>query len=208
MKKLVIALIIPIALLLLATVIFAEDAAQICEASGTVLRGTCQNHNFEFSGYSPSQKQHTYSCSNSGCTAYLVEECYFWGFCGNYAGMETVPCQRCGNGALEIHNYAPTHVDFEDEGYTHGLICMNMADTWQCCRRKATVDCTLETTQIWRGFERNHGHILTRDCSVCEYMYTTGYFYPVNHPNYFSADNTSCPYCQLSPPYHIDYTVD
>ena len=53
----------------------------------------------------------------------------------------------------------------------------------------------------------NKGHYLTRDCTVCGYHYTIGYFYPSNHPNYFDEEN-NCQYCQMAYPYYMAWDPD
>lgn len=168
---------------------------------------TCTNHNFsKFSGYNSTHNQHTYYCSNANCTSYIVEECYNNAWCGSYPYNETLSCEKYGRGSVNIHNYVYTH-DVTDQEFMHIEKCTNTLGGQKCSGTKGVfVMCSLEPTQIWRGFRANHGHYLKQDCSICHYSYDVGYYYPNGHPNYFDATN-DCIYCKMGSPYHMDFDI-
>ena len=173
-------------------------------------RGICLNHNFsDFVAYYSASNKHKYNCSNEGCTAYIIEECYNTEFCGMHYETETLPCEKCGHGTVYIHNYVATHT-MSDATHYHTLRCTNVDPDGffgECGKTSgAAVECTLEPLQIWRGFLANHGHYLTKTCSVCNYEYNEGHYYPPGHPNYFSVDN-NCNYCKQGYPYHMNFTL-
>lgn len=188
---------------------FPVVAATVPEAEISPL-GTCSNHIFEFSGYHAGNNEHTFVCANEGCTARIIEECYFHGFCGSYSDTDSVLCDRCHRGTIYIHDYVPNH-DWSSETKTHNFKCQNFDEFLGGCEAYHHTNdeiteeaCTLGPTLIWRGFEPNRGHILTQNCSVCNYTYDSGNFYPEYHPNYFSETN-DCYYCQLKDPYYAIY---
>lgn len=170
-------------------------------------KGNCLRHDYSvFRGYSSSNNQHTYNCANPGCTSYMVEECYFSEFCGEYPDDERMPCSKCGRGTIYIHNYKPEHGFMQDDFY-HVLSCTNIDEENEhmCYSTKGNeVECTLDTRQIWRGFTPNKGHQLTQTCKICDYSYRVGYYYPQYHPNYFDVNN-DCEFCKMGSPYHKDW---
>ena len=170
----------------------------------------CTNHSFtKFAGYSSSQNEHTYRCSTTGCGAYMVEPCYFSGYCGLYQEAETTSCSKCERGEVSIHDYEMVHNNLDSER-RHILTCINVdtyGGTGTCDKTRGDyINCALEPTQIWRGYKANHGHILTTTCSVCAFQYNNGYYAPPNHPNYFSVNN-DCTYCKMGEPYHVDFHI-
>lgn len=175
---------------------------------GVSTLGTCPNHDFStFGGYSSSQNQHTYRCPNPGCTSYIVEECYNRSPCCMHQDVETLECQRCSKGKVNIHNYEYQHGTYDSQ-QRHILTCTNSFPEFQVSQCSKTsgdyINCTLLQRQIWRGFMANKGHYLTQTCSECDNQYNVGYHYPNNHPNYFNANN-DCEYCKMTAPYHKDW---
>ena len=166
----------------------------------------CTNHDYtDFGGYNQTYNQHTYYCSNDGCNAYEVESCYIT-FCGFYNTQDSAQCERCQKGTLtNIHDYEPVP-DTVSSDYKHTYTCTRYdEDLWaECGKTGITESCTLGDTYIWRGFVENHGHILTKTCTICNFKRTIGYFYPQGHPNYFSTDN-NCTYCQMESPYNMEF---
>ena len=202
MKKAFIVFITLVSVLMLS--IIPAFAAEV--DGGAVILATCTSHSFtDYGGYSSIHNQHTYVCANAGCTAYIVEECYNYSYCGFYKDQDTLSCQRCGKGQVPIHNYEPIHETYDDEE-RHILTCTNVDPYMlygQCGKTSGNYeDCSLGALILWRGWRANHGHYLTRTCSVCKYKYNCGYFYPNNHPNNFSVEN-DCIYCQMGEPYYM-----
>lgn len=198
------------AVLLLSVCLIPAYASNFSTQTNAEIKGTCRNHDFSiFVGYHSDNNQHTYRCSSSGCSAYIVEECYNWDNCTNHQDVETLPCERCGHGTVYIHNYEPYHHLYNGD-YYHILTCTNTDEyeEFMCGKTSGeSVACSLTPTVIWRGFMPNKGHYLTRDCTVCGYHYTIGYFYPSNHPNYFDEEN-NCQYCQMAYPYYMAWDPD
>ena len=188
---------------------FTIIAATPDETETTPL-GTCTNHNFGTPVYYRNG-EHKYSCTNANCSAYMLETCSFYEFCGYYSFNNTMPCTDCGHGSFEIHNRVPTY-DLYYDGYYHYMKCQNFDEYSGSCDSFEIDDeympipysCTLGPTMIWRGFEANRGHILTRTCNECNHTYDVGNHYPEGHPNYFSVNN-DCGYCKLDDPYFTEF---
>jgi hypothetical protein len=198
MKKLI-CLLISAIMILSCTVISVSADAAIYDVM--LAANTCPNntHQWEFEGYSAAQNQHTLRCRV--CQAYMVESCYNYSFCGYYPDVETLKCEGCNYSDIYIHNYSYQHQVWGDD-FTHILQCTNYSDIDVCYSTKGSEEsCALEAVQIWRGWH-SRGHYLTQTCSVCEYQYTIGYFYPVGHS---SGTDPDCSYCQMGEPYHQDY---
>lgn len=172
-------------------------------------QAVCTNHNFtSFESYEAEENKHTYYCSNAGCEAYMVEPCYTTEFCGDHQNVDYLMCEKCSRGRIYIHNYGPVHM-INNEDYYHSMACLNYnEESGSVCYLlkvdEEEVECMIEEAQVWRGFTPNRGHHITEECSECQERYSIGYFYPANHPNYFSVDN-NCRYCTMPYPYHMDW---
>ena len=178
-------------LMLIATLTVVVTAAVADPEETVEPLGTCPKHEYSvYVGWSANSKEHTYRCGNEGCSSRQIEECFVRSCCALYSYAETVPCERCGNGSFEIHEYVPTHVFGTNKEEAQHISTCQGTDSFLICNRTSggAEYCTL-VDEIWPTYVEGRGHTWFKACSKCDYSYVWSYLNIVDH------NPAECDYC-------------